>query len=83
MWNNSCNNTLQVEVSYVKSGLSNPPRSKINNYSLVDNTEGKLIFIENLDPGCEYVYNVSVYDGNGFVMTELNKSFYTNDNISM
>ena len=82
MWNNSCNNSLQVEVSYIKLGSCNTQRIEIN-YSIVDNTEGKLVYIENLDPASEYAYNISVYDGNGFVMTEINKSFYTSDNISM
>ena len=82
MWKKSCNNSIQVEVSYVKLGSCNSQRYEIN-HLIVDNTEGKLIFIENLDPGSEYVYNVSVCDRNGFVMTELNKSFYTNENKGM
>ena len=46
-----------------------------NSYCLVGNVSGKLLFIENLDPGTEYIYNISVYNGNEFVNVEVNKTF--------
>lgn len=46
---------------------------------LVEDTKGKFIVIENLNPATEYLYNVSMYDGNEHIGTKFSKSYSTND----
>ena len=36
-------------------------------------------FFENLDPGSEYLYNISIYNGKELVIVEVNKTFYTDN----
>lgn len=76
-WSSPCIDTVQVIVSYSKSG-TRVTQSSIS-YSLVNDTNGKLIVIENLDPSSEYHYNVSVFNGNEHIITKLKNIFYTND----
>ena len=40
-------------------------------------------FLEDLDPGSEYLYNISVYEGNEHVILEVNETFYTNNKDGM
>ena len=70
-------------VSYYKSSGSYVPQNNSSNYSLIEDVSGKLIFLENLDPGSEYIYSISVYEGNEDVISEVNKTFYTNSKDSM
>ena len=66
-------------VSYYKSsGSYVPQNNSSSSYSLLEDVSGKLFFIDKLDPGSEYVYNISVYNGNELAIVEVNKTFFTN-----
>ena len=77
-WNSPCIDRVQVIVSYYKSSGSYVPQNNSSSYSLIEDVSGKLIFLENLDPGSEYLYNISMYKRNEHVISEVNKTFYTN-----
>ena len=76
-WNSPCIDKVQVIVSYYKSSGSYVPQNSSGSYSLIEDVSGKLFFFENLDPGSEYLYNISIYDGKELVIVEINKTFYT------
>ena len=78
-WNSPCIDRVQVIVSYYKSsGSYVPQNNSSSSYSLLEDVSGKLFFIDKLDPGSEYVYNISVYNGNELAIVEVNKTFFTN-----
>ena len=66
-------------ISYYKSSdLNYVSHNSSSSYYLAGDVSDKLFFIENLDPGTEYVYNISVYNGNELAIVEVNKTFFTN-----
>ena len=79
-WNSPCSSDkVQVIISYYKSSdLNYVSHNSSSSYCLVGDVSGKLFFIENLDPGTEYIYNISVYNGNELAIVEVNKTFFTN-----
>ena len=79
-WNSPCIDRVQVIVSYYKSSDLNyvSQNNSSSSYCLPGDVSGKHFLIENLDPGSEYVYNISVYNGNEVVIIEVNKTFFTN-----
>ena len=77
-WNSPCSDRVQVIISYYKtSDLNYVSHNSSSSYCLAGDVSGKLFFIENLDPGSVYFYNVSIYDRNELAIVELNKTFYT------
>ena len=55
--------------------------SQINSsgsYCLAGDVSGTF-FIDKLDPGSEYLYNILVYNGNELAIVEINKTFFTNN----
>ena len=82
-WNSPCIDRVQVIVSYYKSSGSYVPQNSSSSYCLTEDVSGKFIFLENLDPGSEYLYNISVYEENEHVISEVNKTFYTNNKDGM
>ena len=77
-WNSPCIDRVQVIISYYKtSDLNYVTHNSSSSYCLVVDVISKLFFIENLDPGSVYLYNVSVYDRKELAIVELNKTFYT------
>ena len=79
-WNSPCSSDkVQVIISYYKSSdLNYVSHNGNSSYYLAGDVSGKLFFIDNLDPGTEYVYNISVYNGNELAIVEVNKTFFTN-----
>ena len=79
-WNSPCSSDkVQVIISYYKSSdLKYVSHNSSGSYYLAGDVSGKLFFIENLDPGTEYVYNISVYNGNELAIVEVKKTFFTN-----
>ena len=72
-WNSPCR--AQVIISYYKlSDLNYVSHNSSSSYCLAGDVSDKLFFIENLDPGTEYVYNISVYNENELAIVEVNKS---------
>ena len=79
-WNSPCSSDkVQVIVSYYKSSGLYILQNSSGSYCLAGDVSGKLFFIENLDPGSEYVYDISVYNGNELEIEDVNKTFFTND----
>ena len=78
-WNSPCIDRVQVIVSYYKSSGSYVPQNSSSNYSLIEDVSGKLFFLEDLDPGSEYLYNISIYNEKQLVISEVNKTFYTSN----
>ena len=78
-WNSPCIDKVQVIISYYKSSRSSVPHNSSSSYYLIEDVSGKLFFLEDLDPGSEYLYNISIYDGKQLVIMEENKTFYTNN----
>ena len=78
-WNSPCIDKVQVIISYYKSSRSSVPHNSSSSYYLIEDVNGKLIFLDNLDPGSEYLYNISIYEGNEHIISEVNKTFYTSN----
>ena len=78
-WNSPCIDRVQVIISYYKTSILSLPQNSSSSYSLNEDVSGKLFFLKNLDPGSEYLYNISMYDGKELIIVEVNKTFNTNN----
>ena len=78
-WNSPCIDRVQVIISYYKTLILSLPQNSSSSYSLNEDVSGKLFLLKNLDPGSEYFYNISMYNGKELVIVEVNKTFNTNN----